>query len=95
MLKTDLRVEYCHSQSLASFLIAPIYCAVGLQFTVVCTQDQLDQCAGLKKNNLQAYGSGKADKTSLLSTCSDPTRQLQESRTGRREHAPFETTLQI
>lgn len=95
MLITDLTVEYCHAQSLASFLIAPTYYAVGLQFTVVCTQDQLDQCADLKKNHLLAYGSGKADRTSLLSTRSDSTRQLQESTTGRREQAPFETTLHI
>lgn len=35
MLKTDSRVEYCHSQSIASFLMVPTDLVMALDFTIV------------------------------------------------------------
>lgn len=49
MLKTDSRVEYCHSQSIASFLRVSTDHVVALDFTIVHPHGQLDQTTDLKK----------------------------------------------
>lgn len=49
MLKMDSRVEYCHFQSIASFLGVPTHHVVALDFTIVHPHGQLDQSTDLKK----------------------------------------------
>lgn len=98
MLKTDARVEYCHSQSIASFLTVPTDLVVALDFTTVHPHGQLDQPTDLKKTT--SLGGGrkverKVERASLLSELDDPTRELQEHTTGRREHGPSGITLKV
>lgn len=94
MLKTDSRVEYCHSQSIASFLMVPTDLMMALDFTIVHPHGQLDQPTDLKKTTSLGEG-GKVERASLLSELDDPTRQLQEHTTGRREHGPFGIILKV
>lgn len=50
MTKTDSRVEYCHSQSTASFLWVPTDRVVAIDLTTVHPHVQLDQPTDLKNS---------------------------------------------
>lgn len=82
MTKIDSRVEYCHSQSTASFLWVPTDCVVALDLTTVHPHVQLDQPTDLK--NTASHGHAGRWRACLLSVGS--ARHLQVCTTGRREH---------